>query len=339
MMRLICLFLISGTALLSVSACNVDSLLGSISNARNSDTPSHIEVRTPQPSILSSVLAQNIDPITTTLSLSVQTDRQTDSQTFNAKFDDDTASWIAKVKIPPGNSAEFALTWSKEVRDQPLKIVHASKIVAIPKDIKQLDLDIASDEYNLSFDADADGLTNLHEISNSTNPLDSSDPDASLAKLEVNVKLEFPDDVVDIEKFAEVIPTIFLNGTELTLSFDRNADEQDEPVSDAEFDKVIRNFNALSRAIENKDTEALDRLAVSSQQSDLFKHLIQNDYDRIEVSIDDIQLRNIDKSIMGTLQIDSLIRPNGDRSSLSEKYTSRKITSRRVNGDWSKIEW
>lgn len=125
----------------------------------------------------------------------------------------------------------------------------------------------------------------------------------------------------------------------LAFALQTAVDEHNKPVSDADFDKVARMFDSLKRAIESKDPDALDQLAMPSQQSDLFKQLMKNNYDRIEVSISGIRLHNVDKSITGTLQIDSLIRPNGDRSSLSEKYTTRTITSRRINGGWSKIEW
>jgi len=125
----------------------------------------------------------------------------------------------------------------------------------------------------------------------------------------------------------------------LAFALQTAVDEHNKPVSDDDFEIVSRRFDALKRAIENKDADALDRLATPSQQSDLFKRLMKNNYDRIEVSISAIRVHNVDKSITGTLQIDSLIRPNGDRSSLSEKYTTRAITSRRINGGWSKIEW
>lgn len=125
-----------------------------------------------------------------------------------------------------------------------------------------------------------------------------------------------------------------------TLAFALRAAQEDynQPVSDDDFDVVTRMFDALRRSIENKDTVALDRLAITSQQSAIFKSLMKN-FDRIDVSITGIRVRNADKSITGTLRIDSLVRTNGDRGSLSEKYTTRTITSRRVSGGWSKIEW
>jgi len=124
----------------------------------------------------------------------------------------------------------------------------------------------------------------------------------------------------------------------LALAVQSAVDEYNRPVSDADFDTVTRMFDALRRAIENKDTVALDRLAETSQQSAIFKSLIKN-FERINVSITGIRVRNADKSITGTLRIDSMIRANGDRGSLSDQYTSRPITSRRVYGGWSKIQW
>ncbi len=321
-------------ALFSASACTGNLPLGGGSSGDHAATPAVIENELTETIRLSIALPQTIAPKTPTLS--VQTGSEKLPQSVIAQYDEAASTWIADVDVHPGESTEFIVTLSDKVGEQPLTVAQASKVVAIPVDIEQFNLGISSDEYNLSFDADADGQSNLTEITNSTNPFDSSDPDDDLVKVEVSVKFEFPGGTVDSATF---IPTAFLDGKELTLSFDDGIDEREQPVSDAEFDKALRKFGALSQAIENKDVDALERLATSSQQSDLFKRLINNNYERIEVSIGDIRLRDIDKTVMGTLNIDSLVHPNGDRSSLSEKYVSRTITSRKVNGDWSKIEW
>ena len=125
-----------------------------------------------------------------------------------------------------------------------------------------------------------------------------------------------------------------------TLAFAvRSAQEaHDQPVSDADFDAVTRMFDALRRAIESNDAATLDRLAISSQQSAIFKSLMKS-FERIDVSIANIRVRNADKSISGILRIDAMVRENGDRATPSDKYVTRTITSRRVNGGWSKIQW
>jgi len=124
----------------------------------------------------------------------------------------------------------------------------------------------------------------------------------------------------------------------LAFAVQRAQDEHNQPVSDADFDTVARMFDGLRRAIETKDAVALDRLAVSSQQTAIFKSLMKS-FERLDVSISNLRVRNADKSISAVLKIDAMVRENGDRATPSDKYATRPIISRRVNGGWSKIEW
>jgi len=125
-----------------------------------------------------------------------------------------------------------------------------------------------------------------------------------------------------------------------TLGFavDAALKEHNKPVSDADFDKVTRMFDGLHRAIEAKDAVTMDRLAVSSDQSKLFKALMSR-FERLDIGISGIRVRNADKSISAVLTINAMVRDNGDRATPSEAYAKRTITSRRVNGGWSKIDW
>jgi len=339
MMRIFRAFLTPILVLFVTSACNDNAPVGVVIAAGNADASTETNNTLPEPFVLSLTQPEDLETEASALTLLVQTDSDAGSQLVSAQYDEYADTWIAEVDAQPGSSIEFTLTWSEQVRDHSLKLAQAVQRVSMPDDTNQISPDIAANDYKHTFDADGDGLTNLAETANSTNPFDSSDPAVSAVKIEVNVNLESPVNLADLKNIATVLPNVFMGGKELTLSFRDDDDEHNQPVSDADFENVLRRFNALSKAIENKDTDALDSLATSSQHSDIFKQLMNNNYDEIEVSITDIRLRDIDKSITGTLQIDSLIRPNGDRASLSEKYTSRKITSRRVNGDWTKIEW
>jgi serine/threonine protein kinase len=125
-----------------------------------------------------------------------------------------------------------------------------------------------------------------------------------------------------------------------TLGFavDAALQEHNKPVSDADFDKVTRMFDGLHRAIESKDAITMDRLAISSDQSKLFKALMSR-FERLDIGISGIRVRNADKSISAVLTINAMVRDNGDRATPSEAYAKRTITSRRVNGGWSKIDW
>ncbi len=114
--------------------------------------------------------------------------------------------------------------------------------------------------------------------------------------------------------------------------------EYDKPVSDADFDTVTRMFDGLRRAIEAKDAISMDRLAGNSEQSALFKALMKR-FERFDIEISAIRVRNARKAITGTLRINAMIRSNGDRATPSPAYRSREIKSVRVNGGWSKIQW
>jgi len=70
----------------------------------------------------------------------------------------------------------------------------------------------------------------------------------------------------------------------------------------------------------------------------LFERLIER-FERLEVSITGIRARDVDKSIVGTLRINRMIRGNGNRTTPSSSYQDRQILSRRINGEWSDIIW
>ncbi len=115
-------------------------------------------------------------------------------------------------------------------------------------------------------------------------------------------------------------------------------EEYDKPVSDADFETVTRMFDGLRRAIEAGDTVSMDRLALESEQSTLFKALLQR-FESIEINIKGIRVRNAEKAITGLLEISAMKRSNGDRAIPSDAYRSREIRSKRVRGGWSKIQW
>lgn len=110
------------------------------------------------------------------------------------------------------------------------------------------------------------------------------------------------------------------------------------PVSDRDFDAVIAQFDALRRAIEANDVDAVDRLTDASDQNVLFKQLMSR-FTRLNIKISKIRVRNADKSISAVLRIENMVRGNGDRATPSSAYQERTITSRRIEGTWSLIQW
>lgn len=119
-----------------------------------------------------------------------------------------------------------------------------------------------------------------------------------------------------------------------------NAAEQNarEPISDEEFERIVGQFHQLKEAIERGNLTAIQRLADGDSELALFTRLIER-FDQIDVSISGIRARDADKSIVGTLRIDQMIRDNGNRAIPSSSYRERQILSRRVAGDWTLIQW
>lgn len=110
------------------------------------------------------------------------------------------------------------------------------------------------------------------------------------------------------------------------------------PVSDEEFDSVVSRFYELRRAIQTKDTEAINRITTASSQNELFAQLVAR-FARLELSIVSINLNNSEKSISATLRIDQMVRENGDFSIPSNAYRERRLSSRRIGRQWSLIQW
>jgi len=115
-------------------------------------------------------------------------------------------------------------------------------------------------------------------------------------------------------------------------------DNARQPISDQEFNAILGEFHQLKEAIENGNKVAIYRLTTGGDQAKLFTSLIDS-FERIEMSITGIRARDADKSIVGTLRIDRMIRDNGNRATPSPSYQDRTISSQRINGDWSDIRW
>jgi len=111
-----------------------------------------------------------------------------------------------------------------------------------------------------------------------------------------------------------------------------------KPVSDAEFESTVARFHQLKQAIEQGDSAKVEQLTQGDAELNLFQGLIEN-FKEIEISISGIRVRNVDKSIVGILRIERMLRENGNRTVPGPSYRDRKILSRRVKGEWSVIIW
>ncbi len=132
-----------------------------------------------------------------------------------------------------------------------------------------------------------------------------------------------------------------LSGTRLDILDARLARviaEIRRPITDAEFDRVVRRFDGLKRAIESKDIAVIDALTDESEQNALFRQLMLN-FETLRMEITGIRVRNADKSVTANLRIERMERSNGDFAVPSEAFRDREMTSRLVDGEWSPIVW
>jgi len=106
----------------------------------------------------------------------------------------------------------------------------------------------------------------------------------------------------------------------------------------SEFDLILEEFHELKEAIEAGNMAKVRRVTQGDVQQALFARLMEQ-FDRLEMSITGIRARDFDKSIVGTLRINRMVRENGNLASPSPSYEDRKILSRRIDGEWSSIIW
>jgi len=119
---------------------------------------------------------------------------------------------------------------------------------------------------------------------------------------------------------------------------ERLAAEAAIPVSDADIATVMKRFEALRLAIVRQEASIMNALTEPSSQNRLFEQLM-DDFTELDVALENIRVRNADKSIAATLRIQSMIRGNGDRAEPSDAYRDREIIATRRDGQWSPIVW
>ena len=83
-----------------------------------------------------------------------------------------------------------------------------------------------------------------------------------------------------------------------------------QPLSDEDLDKVLSSFNALARAIESGDRQAMDELTDMSRQNALFSQLMKS-FEKLDIDIVGVRVRSASKTISATLRIKDMERQNG----------------------------
>lgn len=109
-------------------------------------------------------------------------------------------------------------------------------------------------------------------------------------------------------------------------------------ITDRDMAVVLRQFDALSLAIEKRDGTALRKLTVQSERKYAYFDYLFRTFDVIEAGVTNIRGNRQDQTITGTMYIRRMIRSNGDIAFPPSEFKNIALYSVR-NGDWSKINW
>ena len=70
----------------------------------------------------------------------------------------------------------------------------------------------------------------------------------------------------------------------LQQDIDKALEDDRQPLSDEDLDEVLSSFNALARAIESGNRQAMDEITVSSRQNALFSQLMKS-FEKLDIDI------------------------------------------------------
>lgn len=110
------------------------------------------------------------------------------------------------------------------------------------------------------------------------------------------------------------------------------------PISNADMNAVLTQFNILSNAIERKDEETLQQVTVTSDRKNAYFAYVFRTFDVIDVTINNISSSREAQTVRATLTIDRMRRSNGDVAIPPREFRNIAIYSVREE-DWSAIHW
>lgn len=109
-------------------------------------------------------------------------------------------------------------------------------------------------------------------------------------------------------------------------------------ITDRDMAVVLRQFDALSLAIEKRDAQALRKLTHESARKNAYFDYLFRAFEEIEVGVTNIQGNRQEQKITGTMHIRRMIRANGDIAFPPPEFRNIALHSVRT-GNWSKIHW
>lgn len=110
---------------------------------------------------------------------------------------EDQQTWSATIRAVRGDSLLVVITWKELFQGELLDLAQASENYTVPVNPEgELVIQFATGDYYTGFDSDFDGVSNLAERNNGTDPLDEESTDP-IVRVPLIVSASMPDLLVD----------------------------------------------------------------------------------------------------------------------------------------------
>jgi len=109
-------------------------------------------------------------------------------------------------------------------------------------------------------------------------------------------------------------------------------------ITDSDIRSVLRQFNALSRAIRARDGQAVRDITIPSDRKNAYFDYVFRTFDTVEVRVSNISASRRDQTVRGTLTVERLIYGNGNIAIPPDEFKNIPIYSVRES-QWSAIHW
>ncbi|MFK7857709.1 MAG: serine/threonine protein kinase [Granulosicoccus sp.] len=109
-------------------------------------------------------------------------------------------------------------------------------------------------------------------------------------------------------------------------------------IESSDMSDVLSRFNALSEAIEQRDSAKLQQITVHSDRKIAYFDYVFRNFEKVEVKLSDISASRLDQTIRAKLSVNRLIRDNGDIAIPPDEFKNIPIYSIKET-TWSAIHW
>jgi len=138
---------------------------------------------------------------------------------------EDQQTWSATIRAVRGDSLLVVITWKELFQGQLLDLAQASENYTVPVNPDgELVIQFSAGDYYIGFDSDFDGVSNLAERNNGTDPTDPNSTDP-IVRVPLVVSASMPDLLVDASNDIKtnLLAVAQVDRRDLVLEFDGSA--------------------------------------------------------------------------------------------------------------------